>query len=119
MGRPERHAVLGKTTIISSRLEWDAEEIIEAYHSQSIIEHVFREMKDRSTGTWWPLNHWTDQKIRVHGLYCTIAVLLRALIQRGRHGLSIARELAPTPGDALVPPRARLGACQALGLRVW
>ena len=39
-------------------------------------------MKDRSTGTWWPLNHWTDQKIRVHGLYCTIAVLLRALIQR-------------------------------------
>jgi hypothetical protein len=39
-------------------------------------------MKDRSTGTWWPLNHWTDQKIRVHGLYCTITVLLRALIQR-------------------------------------
>ena len=74
--------VLGKTIIISSRLEWDAEEIIEAYHSQFIIEHVFREMKDRATGTWWPLNHWTDQKIRVHGLYCTIAVLLRALIQR-------------------------------------
>lgn len=74
--------VLGKTIIISSHLEWDAEEIIEAYHSQFIIEHVFREMKDRATGTWWPLNHWTDQKIRVHGLYCTIAVLLRALIQR-------------------------------------
>lgn len=74
--------VLGKTIIISSRLDWDAEEIIEAYHSQFIIEHVFREMKDRATGTWWPLNHWTDQKIRVHGLYCTIAVLLRALIQR-------------------------------------
>lgn len=74
--------VLGKTIIISSHLEWDTEEIIEAYHSQFIIEHVFREMKDRATGTWWPLNHWTDQKIRVHGLYCTIAVLLRALIQR-------------------------------------
>ena len=74
--------VLGKTIIISSHLEWDAEEIIEAYHSQFIIEHVFREMKDRATGTWWPLNHWTDQKIRVHGLYCTIAVLLRALIRR-------------------------------------
>jgi len=76
------NTILGKTIIISSHLEWDAEEIIEAYHSQFIIEHVFREMKDRSTGTWWPLNHWTDQKIRVHGLYCTIAILLRALIQR-------------------------------------
>jgi len=74
--------LLGKTVLISSRLTWDAEEIIEAYHSQSLIEQVFREMKDRATGTWWPLNHWTDQKIRVHGLYCTIAVLLRALIQR-------------------------------------
>lgn len=75
-------ATLGKTLIISSRLQWDAEEIIEAYHSQFIIEHVFREMKDRTIGTWWPLNHWTDQKTRVHGLYCTIAVLLRALIRR-------------------------------------
>jgi transposase len=74
--------VLGKTILISSRLTWDGEEIIEAYHSQFVIEHVFREMKDRTVGTWRPLNHWTDQKIRVHGLYCTIAVLLRALIQR-------------------------------------
>jgi transposase len=89
--------VLGKTIIISSRLEWDAEEIIEAYHSQFIIEHVFREMKDRSTGTWWPLNHWTDQKIRVHGLYCTIAVLLRALIQR-----RAARAGMPMPMNRLL-----------------
>jgi transposase len=73
---------LGKKILISSRMQWAAEEIIEAYHSQFLIEHVFREMKDRQVGTWWPMNHWTDQKIRVHGLYCTIAVLLRALIQR-------------------------------------
>ena len=26
--------------------------------------------------------HWTDSKIRVHGLYCTIAVLIRALMYR-------------------------------------
>jgi len=39
-------------------------------------------MKDRNTGSWWPLFHWTDQKIQIHGLYCTIAVLLRALIHR-------------------------------------
>jgi len=39
-------------------------------------------MKDRHIGTWWPLRHWTDSKIQVHGLYCTIAVLLRALLWR-------------------------------------
>ncbi len=39
-------------------------------------------MKDRNTGSWWPLHHWTDSKIKVHALYCTIALLLRALIMR-------------------------------------
>ena len=39
-------------------------------------------MKDRHIGTWWPLHHWTDGKIQVHGLYCTMAVLLRALLWR-------------------------------------
>ena len=28
------------------------------------------------------MRHWTDSKIQVHGLYCTIAVLLRALLWR-------------------------------------
>lgn len=31
-------------------------------------------------GCWWPVNHWTDQKIKVHGLYCTITLLMRALM---------------------------------------
>jgi len=28
------------------------------------------------------MHHWTDSKIYVHGFYCTIALLLRALIFR-------------------------------------
>jgi len=47
-----------------------------------VIEGVFKEMKGHDTGTWWPLHHWTDSKIRVHALYCTIALLLRALLCR-------------------------------------
>jgi transposase len=39
-------------------------------------------MKDRDIGSWWPLYHWTDQKIHVHSFYCTVAVLLRALAHR-------------------------------------
>jgi len=73
---------LGKNILITSRDDWADAKIIEAYRSQFIIEDVFKEMKDRNTGSWWPLHHWTDSKIRVHGLYCTIAVLLRALMLR-------------------------------------
>ncbi len=73
---------LGKTLLISNRSEWSDEQIIEAYRSQSLIEDVFKESKARQTGSWWPMHHWTDSKIRVHGLYCTIAQLLRALLMR-------------------------------------
>ena len=73
---------LGKNILISNRESWDDCQIIKAYRSQYIIENVFKEMKDRTTGSWWPMNHWTDSKVRVHGLYCTIALLLRALIWR-------------------------------------
>jgi transposase len=73
---------LGKNILISDREGWDDARIIEAYRSQFLIEGVFKEMKDRSTGNWWPMFHWTDSKIQVHALYCTIAVLLRALLWR-------------------------------------
>jgi len=73
---------LGKKIIITTRKDWGNDDIIDAYHSQYVIERIFRSMKDRNTGSWWPLFHWTDQKIQIHGLYCTIVVLLRALIYR-------------------------------------
>jgi transposase len=73
---------LGKNLLITTRSEWSNEEIIQAYHGQYVVEHLFRQMKDRSHGSWWPLHHWTTQKIWVHGLYCTIAALLHALLRR-------------------------------------
>jgi transposase len=93
---------LGKTLLISNRGEWSDEQIITAYRSQYLIEEVFKESKDRRTGSWWPMHHWTDSKIRVHGLYCTIAQLLRALLMRrvGQAGLklSMKRLLAELSG---------------------
>jgi transposase len=74
--------LLGKNIIITNRDDWDEAAIILAYRSQFLIEDVFKQMKDRRTGTWWPMYHWTDSKIMVHGLYCTIAQLLRALMHR-------------------------------------
>ena len=73
---------LGKTILISNREEWSDDRIIEAYRSQYLIEGVFKEMKDRTTGSWWPVHHWTDSKLRVHALYCSMAQLLRALMWR-------------------------------------
>jgi len=68
---------LGKTLLITAHQEWSDAQVIRAYRSQFVIEEIFHEI-----GAWWPLHHWTDSKIQVHGLYCTIAVLLRALLWR-------------------------------------
>ncbi|MFH1924641.1 MAG: IS1634 family transposase [Planctomycetota bacterium] len=83
---------LGKNILITNRNEWSDDKIILGYRSQYIIEDVFKEMKDRQTGSWWPLFHWTDSKIQVHGLYCTIALLLRALAYRRirRAGIAVS-----------------------------
>src|SRR3989441_769116 len=73
---------LGKNIMVTDREHGSNDKIILAYRSQFNIEHVFKEMQDRDIGSWWPLYHWTDQKINVHGFYCTIALLLRALAYR-------------------------------------
>jgi transposase len=73
---------LGKTLLLTGHKEWSDGQVIRAYRSQFVIEEIFHEMKDRHIGAWWPLHHWTDSKIQVHGLYCTIALLLRALLWR-------------------------------------
>ena len=73
---------LGKTILVTGHQEWTDTQVIRAYRSQFVIEEIFHEMKDRHIGAWWPLHHWTDSKIHVHGLYCTLAVLLRALLWR-------------------------------------
>jgi transposase len=78
---------LGKTLLVTGHKQWADAQVIRAYRSQFVIAEIFHEMKDRHIGAWWPLHHWTDSKIQVHGLYCTIAVLLRALVwRRARQG---------------------------------
>ena len=80
---------LGKNILVTDRDQWDNDQIILAYRSQFHIANVFKEMQDRDIGSWWPLYHWTDQKINVHSFYCTIAVLLRALAHRRVTGAGI------------------------------
>jgi len=105
---------LGKNILVTNREEWSEEKIILAYRSQYLIENVFKEMKDRRIGSWWPMHHWTDSKIHVHGLYCTIAMLLRGLLLRRvrREGIDISmkrllRELEEIREVINVYPRKR------------
>lgn len=73
---------LGKNIIVTNRSSWDNEQIIEAIRSQFNIENVFKEMKDRDIGSWWPVFHWTEQKVQIHSFYWDRSILLRALALR-------------------------------------
>ena len=43
---------------------------------------------------WEPMYHWTDRKIRVHALYCVMALTLAGLLHREAHraGLDLSLE---------------------------
>lgn len=73
---------LGKNIIITDNHNWSTEDIVVTYRSQYIIEDVFRQMKDRKSGSWWPMYHWTNNMIITHGFYCSLSLLLRAIIMK-------------------------------------
>jgi transposase len=72
----------GKRIIFTSRHEWTDQEIIAAYRAQSKGENAFRQDKDREFVSYSPTFHWTDQKLKVHGFYCTLALMIVSLIER-------------------------------------
>ncbi len=95
------HREWGKRIIFTSRHEWPNEQIVAAYRAQSKGENAFRQDKDREFVSYSPTFHWTDQKLKVHGFYCTLALMLVSLIERHiRHadihhdGLPLGAKLA-------------------------
>ena len=73
---------LGKRILFTDNHAWSTEDIILGYRSQYHVEAAFRRMKDPFHVAWDPLFHWTDQKIRVHALYCIVALIIAALLHR-------------------------------------
>lgn len=73
---------LGKTVLITKHTDWQASRVIETYRSLTGVEEAFKNMKNMDFLHWQPAFHWTDQKIRVHGLYCVLALLLAALARK-------------------------------------
>jgi transposase len=73
---------LGKTVLVTDHLDWPPHRVIESYRHLAHIEETFKNMKNVDFLRWQPAYHWTDQKLRVHGFYCVLALLLSSLAHK-------------------------------------
>ena len=73
---------LGRTLLLTNRLDWTAEQVVAGYSDQQQIEQVFRGLKDGDWLGWGPMYHWTDSKIRVHAFYCMLGISLLKYIHK-------------------------------------
>jgi transposase len=108
---------LGRTTLLTNRLEWTAEQVVAGYSGQQQIERVFRGLKEGDWLGWGPLHHWTDSKIRVHAFSCMLGISLLQHLHRKAQaawaGLSMEQmleELRQIQQFALLyPPQGKKG----------
>ena len=73
---------LGRTVLLTNRLDWTAEQVVAGYSGQEQVEQVFRGLKGGDWLGWGPMYHWTDSKIRIHAFYCMLGI---SLLQYIRH----------------------------------
>lgn len=73
---------LGRTILMTNRMDWEAEPIVAGYGGQQPIEKIFRGLKDGDWLNWGPMYHWTDSKIRVHAFYCMLGISLLNYVHR-------------------------------------
>jgi len=67
---------LGRTVLMTNRMDWTAEQVVAGYGGQQQVEKVFRGLKEGNWLNWGPIYHWTDSKIRVHAFYCMLGISL-------------------------------------------
>lgn len=77
-----RTTYFGKRILFTDRSDLSDAEIVKLYRAQNTVESAFRQMKDPQFLSFWPMFHWTDDKIRVHVFYCVVALLLTNLMWR-------------------------------------
>lgn len=73
---------LGRTLLITDKLDWSPFEVAQAYRNLANIEQTFKNMKNLQFLRWQPAYHWTDQKLKVHGFYCFMALLLATIARK-------------------------------------
>jgi transposase len=73
---------LGRTVLLTNRMDWTAEQVVAGYAGQQQVERVFRGLKDGDWLGWSPMYHWTDRKIRIHAFYCMLGISLLQVVHR-------------------------------------
>jgi len=73
---------LGRTVLVSDHTQWSTRQVVEAYRSLFLVEDAFKNMKNTDFLRWQPAHHWTNQKLRVHALYCVLALLVASLARK-------------------------------------
>jgi transposase len=90
--------VFGKRILFTDH-DWPVADVVAAYRAQADVEAGFRQLKDPKVVSFSPMFHWTDQKIRVHALYCVLALMAAHLLRRraAQAGIGMSvRELVTT-----------------------
>src|SRR6266699_1751999 len=77
---------LGRTVLLTNRMDWTAEQVAMGYSGQQEIESVFRGLKDGDWLGWGPMYHWTDRKIRIHAFYCMLGISLLQHLHKQAQG---------------------------------
>jgi transposase len=73
---------LGRTVLLTNRMDWSAEQVVAGYSGQPQIERVFRGLKQGDWLGWDPMYHWTDRKIRIHAFYCLLGISLLQYVHK-------------------------------------
>lgn len=74
--------VLGRTLLVTNRVDWSAEQTVHASRKQSHNERIFRDFKDPAGGSMLPLRHRRDRALRAHALSVVLGLLLAKVVQR-------------------------------------
>jgi len=77
---------LGRTVLLTNRMDWTAEQVAIGYSGQQEVERVFRGLKDGDWLGWGPMYHWTDRKIRIHAFYCMLGISLLQHLHKQAQG---------------------------------
>jgi transposase len=73
---------LGRTVLLTNRMDWTAEQVVAGYAGQQQVERVFRGLKDGDWRGWGPMHYWTDRKIRIHAFYCMLGISLLQYVHK-------------------------------------
>ncbi len=81
-----------KTILFTDQTAWSTAQIVTTYRDAWHVEAPFRDLKQAPWVHGQPQFHGTDQKLRVHGFICILAVTLAHLFNRERAAAGIDLE---------------------------